>query len=171
MTEKSCVVLPVLPIPFIRFLKIVGKTATLIFSGPELCYVYPDMSTMLVGQFKNGQLVSGVEAQLIDVRPSWNGILQPFFNVKGHNTVKYSPSNKTYIGDGPLILDPMENKYVYVANSTLEDAGRGIFLKRKATKGQIVAFYNGIRMSDMESRVSEMKIEFFFYLFSNYKPF
>ena len=90
------------------------------------------MSTMLVGQFKNGQLVSGMEAQLIDVRPSWNGILQPFFNVKGHNTMKYSPSNKTYIGDGPLIPDPMENKYVYVANSTLEDAGRGIFLKRKA---------------------------------------
>ena len=109
---------------------------------------------MLVGQFKNGQLVSGMEAQLIDVRPSWNGILQPFFNVKGHNTMKYSPSNKTYIGDGPLIPDPMENKYVYVANSTLEDAGRGIFLKRKATKGQIVDFYNGIRMSDMESRVS-----------------
>ena len=79
--------------------------------------------------------------------------------------MKYSPSNKTYIGDGPLIPDPMENKYVYVANSTLEDAGRGIFLKRKATKGQIVAFYNGIRMSDMESRVSEMKIEFFLSIF------
>ena len=81
--------------------------------------------------------------------------------------MKYSPSNKTYIGDGPLIPDPMENKYVYVANSTLEDAGRGIFLKRKATKGQIVAFYNGIRMSDMESRVSEMKIEFFIIYFQS----
>ena len=125
------------------------------FLGPELCYVYPDMSTILVGKFEKGQLVSGVEAKLIDVRPSWNGILQPFFNVKGHVTMKLSPSNKTYIGDGPLIPDPMENKYVYVANSTLKDAGRGIFLKRKAIKGQIVAFYNGIRMSDMESRVSE----------------
>ena len=79
--------------------------------------------------------------------------------------MKYSPSDKTYIGDGPLIPDPMENKYVYVANSTLEDAGRGIFLKRKAIKGQIVAFYNGIRMSDMESRVSEVKIEFFMIYF------
>ena len=113
------------------------------------------MSTMLVGKFNKGQLVSGVEAQLIDVRPSWNGILQPFFNIKGHDTMKYSPSHKTYIGDGPLIPDPMENKYVYVANSTLKDGGRGIFLKTKAIRGQILAFYNGIRMSEMESRVSE----------------
>ena len=68
----------------------------------------------------------------------------------------FSPSNANSMGQGPLIRDPMEKKYLFVSNSTVKDAGRGVFLKRKAKKGQVIGFYNGVRMSDSESK---LKIE------------
>ena len=47
----------------------------------------------------------------------------------------------------------MEEKYVYVGNSSVSGAGRGVFLREKARKGFTVAFYNGVRMTDIESKV------------------
>ena len=45
---------------------------------------------------------------------------------------------------------------MYVSNSTIKEAGRGVFLKRKANKGQVIGYYNGVKMSDLESK---LKIE------------
>ena len=47
----------------------------------------------------------------------------------------------------------MEDKYFQVGDSSVTGAGRGIFLKAKARKGFTVGFYNGVRLSDIESKV------------------
>ena len=125
-------------------------------SGPDVAYVYPDMKTMIVGQFKKGQLVSGLEAELTGLAYAENGLLRPLYEIKGQKSFTYSISNQTWIGSDPLIRDPLEEKYVYVGNSSLQGAGRGVFLKTKARKGFIVGFYNGVRMSDLESKVQKL---------------
>ena len=122
-------------------------------TGKDIAYVYPDFETMLVGEFKNGDLVSGYEAELEDLLPSPNGLLKPLYEIKGHQIMTFSPSNGTFVGQGPITRDPMEKKFVYVSNSTIKDAGRGVFLKRKANKGQVIAYYNGVKMSDLESKL------------------
>ena len=122
-------------------------------SGPDVAYVYPDMKTMIVGQFKKGQLVSGLEGELTGLTYGENGLLRPLYEIKGKQPFTYSVSNKTCIGINPLLRDPMEEKYVYVGNSSISGAGRGVFLRQKARKGFTVAFYNGVRMADIESKV------------------
>jgi len=122
-------------------------------SGPDVAYVYPDMKTMIVGQFKKGQLISGLEAELTGLAYAENGLLRPLYEIKGQKSITYSISNQTWIGSDPLIRDPLEEKYLYVGNSSMEGAGRGVFLKTKARKGFIVGFYNGVRMTDIESKV------------------
>ena len=42
---------------------------------------------------------------------------------------------------------------MYVANSTIKGAERGVFLKRNVTKGEIVGFYNGVRLTGMEGKI------------------
>ena len=122
-------------------------------TGLDVAYVYPDMETMLVGKFEKGQLTSGLEAKLSDLVISGNGLILPQYEIAGKKSFKYSVSNQTWIGLDPLIRDPLEDKYFMVSNSSVDGAGRGIFLKKAGRKGQIVGFYNGVRMSDIESKV------------------
>ena len=57
------------------------------------------------------------------------------------------------MGKNALQRDPFEEKYLYIANSTIQGAGRGVFLKRNVMKGEIVGFYNGVRLTGMESKI------------------
>ena len=81
-------------------------------SGPDVAYVYPDMKTMIVGRFKKGQLVSGLEAELNGLTYADNGLLRPLYQIKGQNSMTYSVSNQTWIGSDPLIRDPLEVELV-----------------------------------------------------------
>ena len=81
-------------------------------SGPDVAYVYPDMKTMIVGRFKKGQLVSGLEAELNGLTYADNGLLRPLYNIKGQNSMTYSVSNQTWIGSDPLVRDPLEVELV-----------------------------------------------------------
>lgn len=125
------------------------------FTGSDVAYVYPDMKTMLVGNFsKGGVMMSAQEAEITGLEMTFNGLLKPKYIIKGHDIYSFSLSNQTSIGKATLLRDPMEDKYVYIANSTLPgDVGRGVFLKSKARKGFTVSFYNGVRMSDIESKL------------------
>ena len=81
-------------------------------SGPDVAYVYPDMKTMIVGRFKKGQLVSGLEAELNGLAYADNGLLRPIYQIEGRNSMTYSVSNQTWIGSDPLIRDPLEVELV-----------------------------------------------------------
>ena len=124
-------------------------------SGHDVAYVYPDMKTIIVGRFKKGQLVSGMEAELNGLTYADNGLLRPIYKTKDKKLFTYSVSNQTWIGSDPLIRDPLDDKYLSVGESSVSGAGRGIFLKTKARKGFTVGFYNGVRLTDIESKVSK----------------
>ena len=42
--------------------------------GPDIAYLYPDLSTALVGNFKSGDLVTGQVSSLISVRLDYGAI-------------------------------------------------------------------------------------------------
>ena len=122
-------------------------------TGDNISYIYPDYQTMIVGQFKDGILTSGQFAELVDLERTDHNFMKPLYHVKPNaQLLAYWPSNQTFIPQG-LIRDAMEDQFIYVSNSTLDGAGRGVFMKRAAKKGSVVAFYNGVRMTDIESKV------------------
>ena len=134
------------------------------FSGPEIAYVYPDKLTSLVGHFDNGTLVKGWLHELTHIEFNDKAPIFPtprFRRVHSDtnhqtsfiDTFTYEPSNQTYLGRHPLKRDPYEEKYLYVGNSTINGAGRGIFLKRNVIKGEVVGFYNGVRLTGLESKL------------------
>ena len=47
-------------------------------TGSDVTFLYPDLSTALVGQFRNGELVSAFHSKLISVREK-SGLLIPSF--------------------------------------------------------------------------------------------
>ena len=51
------------------------------------------------------------------------------------------------------MADPFEEKTVYVAQSGLEGAGEGLFLRRDVQEGDLVSLYNGVRMTEQEARL------------------
>ena len=125
-------------------------------TGQDIAYVYPDFQTMIVGNFENGTLISGQSAELVAIVQSKNGLMQVIPGPMNWDDEKftYSPSNQTYI-PFPLKRDPMEEKFIHVSASSLSSkaAGRGVFLKRNCSNGTLVGFYNGVRMTDLESKV------------------
>ena len=132
--------------------------------GPDIAYVYPDKLTSLVGYFDNETLIKGWLHELAEIEfeekapmfpiPRFRKVHSPTSCQKGYiGTFTYEPSNQTYIGKHPLQRDPYEEKYLYVGNSTISGAGRGVFLKRNVTKGEVVGFYNGVRLTGVESKL------------------
>ena len=47
-------------------------------TGSDVAFLYPDLSTALVGQFRNGELVSAVHSRVIGIREE-SGLLIPDF--------------------------------------------------------------------------------------------
>ena len=125
-------------------------------SGNGIAYVYPDHKTSIVGHFERGQLVSGAPADLVDVKWDENRIPVPIFAKTKQPTrdLQWEPANQTYLGPNPLQRDFYEDQYLCVKNSTLgSKAGRGVFLKQDARAGQVVGFYNGVRLNGIESKL------------------
>ena len=130
-------------------------------TGSEIGYVYPDTLTAIVGQFENETLMDGRLYDLVDFH-NGSKCPTPIFVISSmasfkkqdeNNVYHYEAANQTYLGKSVLQRDPFEEKYLYVAASTIPGAGRGVFLKRNVTKGEIVGFYNGVRLTGMESKI------------------
>lgn len=80
-------------------------------------YVYPDLQTMIVGHFEDETLMSGFEGQMTGLETAENGLVVPIGEKTGTQPMKFSLSNQTFMGDDPLLRDPMEKKYVYIGKS------------------------------------------------------
>ena len=113
------------------------------WTGDGIAYVYPDKRTALFGNFKGGVLFEAVEGtcegQSIDmysVQPGLDEVNQ---------TMCLSTHDK--ICDHPLKPDPYEAHTAFVAKSSIPDAGEGLFAKRPLHAGELVAYYNGVRLS------------------------
>lgn len=123
--------------------------------GDNCVYLYPDYETALIGLWKSGRMVSTVEAKLVGLYLENDHLQLEVGKVKMKEKVKYrlDVSTSTVISATPLIEDPFEEKIVYVAESIIENAGEGLFLKKNVASGDLVAIYNGVRMSDHEARL------------------
>lgn len=143
-------------------------------TGDGIVYLYPDYSTAILGRFNDGILEAGHAAKLSSIvwegsrDTGGRGIPVPIVAVdltgedrsEGTNlgpgatqVYFYDPANKVSPGKNVLLRDPMEKQFLDVASSSVEGAGRGVFLLKDVPAGQVVGFYNGVRLVGMESRL------------------
>ena len=122
-------------------------------SGDDCVYLYPDLNTALTGRWRSGRMMEAVEASLTSV--IINDHQLELNVVKSSSTGKYEldQSSSYIISQDPLLEDPLERKSVYVAASMIDGAGEGLFLRRDAEAGDLVSVYNGVRMTEHESRI------------------
>ena len=66
-------------------------------TGKDIAFLYPDLRTALVGQFRNGELVSAFSSKVISVREK-SGLLVPSFE-------KVSSTEFRFVNDKKLRID------------------------------------------------------------------
>ena len=91
-------------------------------------------------------LVTGCAAQVTGVQVE-GGVAVPLWSPQpGASTVSYCQASLHSVGLHPLTRDPYEALTVAVRQSGTEGGGQGLFAARDITEGEVVAFYNGIRL-------------------------
>jgi len=120
--------------------------------GTDMVFIYPDMKTVLVGQFKDGIMIRSRPAKIIAERCN-DGIKEiKISKIKSDApTFKYRRPTNMDIGDQPTIMDPYEKQIVYV--NTTDWGDDGLFAKRDIKKGELVAYYNGLLFNQTENEL------------------
>merc|ERR1711892_176704 len=119
-------------------------------SGPEIAFLYPDLTTALFGEFKNGMLVHAKEARISNIE-TCDRILSPSFQVVSEREFCFWPSTADDICCPPLQDDPYERSLLRVGASRIAGGGEGLYAKKEIAAGRVVAYYNGIRMKAGEN--------------------
>jgi len=115
------------------------------FTGKEIAFLYPDLQTALLGEFNDGVMVAARPARLEAIEIV-NDIAVPTFTRLPGDLVGYSLSTLTSVGANPLTEDPYEQRTCKVENSHVEGGGQGLYANRDIEKGEVIAFYNGVRL-------------------------
>ncbi|XP_065177251.1 histone-lysine N-methyltransferase SETD7-like [Sycon ciliatum] len=114
------------------------------WTGEEIAYVYPDKHHALLGQFEDGVLQEAAHA-------TCSGDSVETFAIVADSSskvqMKACMSTETQICEKPLIPDRYESATAYVAPSQIPNSGEGLFAKRQLKAGELVAYYNGVRLS------------------------
>jgi len=121
-------------------------------NGHGCVYLYPDLVTGLVGDWVGGRMVNTRQAELVDLDMSTT-VIRLVMEIVGDEIYSEDISTSTKISIQPLLEDPFERKTIYVAESSYQSAGEGLFLRCDLEIGDLAAIYNGVRMTDMESRL------------------
>lgn len=103
-------------------------------TGQNIAYIYPNFKTALLGNFTNGVMKSARGTSLTsfeeDLLTGFPRIVFDEANPDTKNDMyKFDESTKTQISSSPLLPDPYENEMVFVAPSTIQGAGLGLFSK------------------------------------------
>ena len=121
------------------------------FSGPQIAYIFPDMSTALVGTFHQEQLV---EARSSHITAAFiqNDILKVTLAPPEPDAPAYTfcPSNAQTIPCDWLLEDNYEQVTVVCHQSKVEGAGDGLFAKRDLPPETVISYYNGLHISPDE---------------------
>ena len=120
------------------------------FTGTNIAFLYPDLSTAIVGEWHDGHLVSGKSGRLTSLEEV-QGVLVPGFTLdeeskEGNNFERWISTDKRMLCP-PHQMDPYESTLVRVAKSEVEGGGEGLYAKRNIPAGTLIAYYNGIRMT------------------------
>ena len=123
--------------------------------GSDCLYLYPDFSTALLGTWSSGRMERATQARLANIRLAGDSLELVVRPTPGKEDVSYREdiSTSTLISSEPRLADPFEEKTVYVAQSGIENGGEGLFLRRNVQEGDLVAYYNGVRMTEQEARL------------------
>ena len=113
-------------------------------TGDDIMYIYPDMITCLVGEFRKGVLISGRESRIHHVVQG--DILQVVCNPPdpGSPVFRYQPSDSHHLYVDHQVQDPYERGRVECRRSEIENAGEGVFASRDIPANTVVCFYHGI---------------------------
>jgi len=120
------------------------------YTGDNIAFLYPDLSTALVGKFLQGILVSARSA-VVASSSLVDGVLVPSYSFLSDQKFSYWPSTLDRVLCPPHQRDPYETRLVRVGTSQMDGGGEGLFAKRFIASGTIVAFYNGVRIGQEES--------------------
>ena len=115
------------------------------YTGSGIAFLYPDLSTAIVGEFCRGVLVRGMAATVTNTALE-DGLLVPSFTTLPGKEFSYWPSTLQDVVCPLHQADPYESRQVEVAVSRLEDSGEGLYARTHLPASTIVAFYNGIRV-------------------------
>lgn len=120
-------------------------------SGENIAYVYPDKCTTLVGKFHEGTLVEARYGTLKGALPLRLTRL-PDIQLNPHFLIPviFDQSTHDVLSCQPLIPDAYEQERVCVRPSLIPKAGEGLFARRELGEGEVVSFYNGLRLSHTE---------------------
>jgi len=119
------------------------------FTGTDIAFLYPDLSTALVGEWRDGQLVAGRSGRLTGSHEV-HGVLVPTFTITDNSSDNHYErwiSTDLRMLCPPHRQDPYESTLVRVAKSEVEGGGEGLYARKNIPAGTLIAYYNGIRMT------------------------
>ena len=119
------------------------------FSGSDLAFVFPDLSTPLHGTFRRGRMVSAVAARVTDIVRRDN-LLSLHFSTESSTSYSLDLATRHCISCRPLLADPYEQSVVRVGRCRDASKGEGLFLTRDVCQDLVLAFYNGVRLTSQE---------------------
>lgn len=114
-------------------------------TGDALAFIYPDMSTALLGRFEDFVMKSAYEAEVLDATCDHNGlvIISQFSDKSGPEFFYEAPTNESY-GAGPIgVIDPYERKSVRMMQSNIPQAGDGVFAIKDFPAHRCTCYYSG----------------------------
>ena len=113
-----------------------------IFLEEDITFIYPDMSTVLKGKFKDGVMIEARRSKVIAERCN-DGIKEILVSSPKSDSPVFSfkRNNKFRVYE-PTIMDPMEKNTVYVKTTELK--GDGLFARRDIEPFELVAYYSGV---------------------------
>ena len=82
-----------------------------------MAYLYQDLELTIVGEFKNGLLINGQEANVIKASSNEFGIMELEFSEPRGPVYHYLKATNETFGDQPHLRDPLDKKYLYLKSS------------------------------------------------------
>ena len=137
-------------------------------TGDKIAFVYPDLSTAILGRFDRGVLVSGLAGRITGLEVL-EDIAVPQIEITAGQSefVTFSLSTEDSVGLQPLTTDPYEAGTVEVRPSQVGGGGEGLFLTRDVKKSEVVAFYNGVRLPPRHGRKKDTWEDSGYKIFTN----
>ena len=101
----------------------------------DMVFIYPDMKTVLVGEFKNGVMLEGRTSKIFAERCN-DGIkeIKVATPLRDSPVFKFKRSTRISVGDNPTKMDMYEKKNIYIKKTKWGDDG--VFAKRNIKKNE-----------------------------------
>lgn len=116
-------------------------------TGEGMMYIFPDLTTCLVGYFDKGVMLRARAAVVTQV-VLCKGVMEVSSTEPLGQGCRREVSSPTSLCGFPTARDVYESRMIECRTSRMGGAGEGVFMKRSVPAGTIVAFYNGVVVED-----------------------